>query len=337
MPGFKKNNDFANDVNINGYVFNHTLKTWTNKPTDQWHPGETSIVGTINVAVDDDAMTIVPVRFRVYETRKDFKTGSVVQNESFNTLKQVMEGKTYEVCGCDAVKLRITGTITSNDFYSTRTDEVVSSQQIEGRFLHIDANAKSGCTFSVKTVLIGAKESDDGDKVTVRGYAFNYSGSKVYPVMFDVFDEGGVKFILDQNITSGEPATAEVWGHIVSTAIEQPMDDDEANVVSGFGVRPKVRSTNVRTVRTWVVDGADFDGMPQFGEQAPFTRDDMKRLVLERNESLERVKQRGQAKAANAGQFRAPGASAGYATSRTQVTSVPVYGAGTGVYNDIDF
>ena len=132
----KGNNEFQNTVAVTGYVHSMNFRTGTSKATSKWHPNENYISGNLHVATDDSAMNVVPVNFFVYENRND-KDGNTIPNETYQTLVQIMNGPTFEDSGTKATKVRITGSVDSNDFYSTRTDEVIQAQRVNGRFIHI--------------------------------------------------------------------------------------------------------------------------------------------------------------------------------------------------------
>ena len=52
---------YANEVNVRGYVFSHTLQ----ERDSTRNPGDKVIMGLVNIATDDDAVNVVPVNFYV--------------------------------------------------------------------------------------------------------------------------------------------------------------------------------------------------------------------------------------------------------------------------------
>lgn len=295
-----KNTIFQNEVSLTGYVFATKLRQGTTGATNQWHPNENYISGTIEVATDDDALTVVPVSFFAYEFRNN-KDGHRVSNETYQTLSQVIDAQTYERVGTNAMKLRISGSIDTNDFYSSRNDQIVSSQRINGRFVHIDTSRGVVPTmFNANMVVCNVAEMEQEGRdeyVKVGGYVFNYNGSRVYPVSFECHDAAGKDFILSLDASTGNPVSLNVWGTIESTVIAKPTVEQEA-VASGFGVRPVMTADNARTVRSWKVTGADANGCPEFEAVAPFTKKDMKRLIDERNTRLQEIEQKDKARMA---------------------------------------
>lgn len=322
----KGNNEFQNTVAVTGYVHSMNFRTGTSKATSKWHPNENYISGNLHVATDGSAMNVVPVNFFVYENRND-KDGNTIPNETYQTLVQIMNGPTFEDSGTKATKVRITGSVDSNDFYSTRTDEVIQAQRVNGRFIHI---AQPGinvtpASFDVKAVLTSAnvREVEGRDPfLDIRGYVFNYNGSRVFPVRCECRDSSGIDFIEGLAPSTNNPVTCHMWGEIQTTVIEKAPAEQEA-VASGFGVRPVISGNNVSTIRSWVVTGADTADMPEFGDHQVFCQKGMKQLIDERNVRLEQVKQSGMARAGK-GAFGATAQKAP-ASVFSQKTSASVY------------
>lgn len=296
----KKNTEYQNDVNLTGFVFSANFRTGTSKATSKWHPNEGYISGNLNIATDEDAMNVVPVNFFVYENRNN-KDGDTVPNETYQTLLQIMNGPTYETAGDKAPKVRISATVDTNDFYSSRTDDIVSAQRVNGRFIHVMSPGTSvtPANFDVNAVVTSAVEREVEGRdpyLDVRGYVFNYNGTRLFPVRFECRDKSGQSFLLGMEPSSTNPVVMNIWGSIQTTVIEKaPAEQEE--VANGFGVRPVISGNNVSTVRSWVITGADTGCVPEFGDVAPFTKNDMKRLIDERNVRLEEVKQSGMARA----------------------------------------
>lgn len=296
----KKNTEYQNDVNLTGFVFSANFRTGTSKATSKWHPNEGYISGNLNIATDEDAMNVVPVNFFVYENRRN-KDDDIVPNETYQTLLQIMNGPTYETAGDKAPKVRISATVDTNDFYSSRTDDIVSAQRVNGRFIHVMSPGTSvtPANFDVNAVVTSAVEREVEGRdpyLDVRGYVFNYNGTRLFPVRFECQDKSGQSFLLGLEPSSTNPVVMNIWGSIQTTVIEKaPAEQEE--VANGFGVRHVISGNNVSTVRSWVITGADTGCVPEFGDVAPFTKNDMKRLIDERNVRLEEVKQSGMARA----------------------------------------
>lgn len=327
----KTQNQFQNDMNIVGFIFNSNLKFGTTKPTNRWHPNENFISGTVNVATDENAMTVVPVNFFAYETRKD-RDGKIVSNDTYEILRQISSsGACYEKMGPSAMRVRISASVDTNDFYSTRKGDVVSTQRASGRFIHImSPDTKIGpATFNVNLVAnsVFMKEPEDAEPyLEIGGYVFNYNGTRVFPVKFECHDKSGIDFFQDLNICRSEPpCVVNVWGKINTTVVEKPAPEAEA-VSAGFGVRPVAISDNKsKTIHSWVVDGADIDCVPRFGTVEPFTIDKMKELINERLARMNEVKANGESRAQRNGRAVQP------------QSAVNSYGASSGGLDDIEF
>ena len=244
---------FINSVNIRGYVFSHTLQ----ERDSTKNPGDKIIMGLVNIATDDDAINVVPVNFYVAEKTKAGKV-----NATFTNLKQILtENKTYEECGTDAARVRVTGAIDVNDFYG-RDGQLVSGKRVRGSFLHflnanevISSDKMSATSFEAEVLLQAAteRESNDGSEyVSLQGFAFNYRGD-ILPVTFSVQSEGGKQFFLNEDISASNPYFGKVWGNIKSTVVVSEQEEDDSAVAFGA---PQVRETT-RTFRTWEVVGAN--------------------------------------------------------------------------------
>ena len=244
---------FINNVNIRGYVFSHTLQ----ERDSTKNPGDKIIMGLVNIATDDDAINVVPVNFYVAEKTKAGKV-----NATFTNLKQILtENKTYEECGTDAARVRVTGAIDVNDFYG-RDGQLVSGKRVRGSFLHflnanevISSDKMSATSFEAEVLLQAAteRESNDGSEyVSLQGFAFNYRGD-ILPVTFSVQSEGGKQFFLNEDISASNPYFGKVWGNIKSTVVVSEQEEDDSAVAFGA---PQVRETT-RTFRTWEVVGAN--------------------------------------------------------------------------------
>lgn len=297
----RKTNDFQNDINVTGYVFSMNFRTGVSKATSKWHANESYISGNLHIATDDQATNVVPVNFFVYEKRNS-KDGGMVPNEAYQTLKQLMDMPTFETAGTSAPKVRVSGSIDTNDFYSARTTSMVSAQRVNGRFIHI-ANPGvnvSPAAFDANAVITSAVEREEEGRdpfLDVRGYVFNYNGSRLFPVRFECRDQSGIDFLTGLDATSSNPVVVNLWGEIQTTLVVKQNQAEEA-AVSGFGVRPTISGNQVNTLRSWVITGADTANVPEFGSTDVFSTDGLKRLIDERNVRLEQTKQYGIQRAA---------------------------------------
>lgn len=303
----RKTSDFQNDVTFTGYVFSMNFRTGVSRTTSKWHPNEAYISGNLHVATDDNATNVVPINFFVYEKRNN-RDGGAVPNETYQTLKQLMDMPTFETAGTSAPKVRISGSVDTNDFYSTRTSSMVSAQRVSGRFVHIATPGLNvtPAGFDVNTIVTSTVEREEEGRdpfLDVRGYVFNYNGSRIFPVRFECRDQGGIDFLLGLDASSSNPVAVNLWGEIQTTLIVKQNEAEEA-AVSGFGVRPTISGNQVSTLRSWVITGADTSGLSEFGTTDVFSSVGLKKLIDERNVRLEQLKQSGIERASGGAGFQ---------------------------------
>lgn len=292
MPNYN-NTVYKNNVNVSGYVFSASIRTGVTSPSAS-RPNAEYISGTINVATDEQATTTVPVNFFTYKSRIDRSTGREVPNDTYTAIEQIASGLTFEQVGTQALKVRAVGSLDTNDFYSTRNEEMVAAQRVRGGFMHVDATARvQDTTFDVNMVATSAVEKERAGQpsyLEVKGYVFNYNGSRLFPITLECHDDDGIGYLMSLDISNRNPVVMNAWGHVGSTIIELPHNDEA--VTTGFGVRPRTNADSTRTYRTWFLDGIDVSRVPEFGTQEPFTNEAMRKLLDEREVMLEGIKQK---------------------------------------------
>lgn len=274
---FSKTN---NSCHIEGYVFStdrlaQRVSKKTNTPF---------INGTVNVATDDKGLNVVPVFFRyVTET---FKSGK--PNPAWEILTALIDHEgsdTFEVVGTSALKVRIDGSVGTNDFVS-RDGEVVSPKRVEGQFMHVMTNeiSENPATFDVDMLIANAaeREVEDGDDfVNLRGYVFDYRGG-ILPVDVNVRSKGGMDYFIDQDISNKNPLLTHIKGSIVSQAITTEKTEESA-----FG-DPVVHKV-VRHVRSWDVTWAAVEPY-EWDDESTITKKEFKQKLNEREERMAEVK-----------------------------------------------
>ena len=192
-----------NSERIEGRIYQHDLAIKTVQNQSSQNFGKEFIAGTLEVAVDDAGLNVIPVHF-TYVTEVTSKGQT---NRTFTVLKKIIdEGKTIVTDGMDeATKVRIDTALALNDFY-TNDDSLVSIKTNEGGFVTI-INELSGenerNTFSADMVITGVTrvEADEEknikeDYVTVKGAIFNFRGD-LLPLEFIVKNAGGMKYFED--------------------------------------------------------------------------------------------------------------------------------------------
>lgn len=282
MKSKMKNTTFTN-----GYIFSHTLKKRTSKK------GVDFVNGEINVATDEAGTNVIPVHFS-YVTQYFGKTDKV--NQTYNVLLDIIEnGKTFEHYKTDADKVRITGNISVNDFY-TKEGELASPMRIEGSFVHLStgepiSNAPSTFAADVLIVNVAEREREDtGAFVNLRGYVFNWR-NEILPINFTIRNEAGMNYFLGQEISKTNPMFTEVRGEYISTTIKT-----ETEIEGAFG-EPIIQTTD-RSFRAWDVVWASLEP-GEFDDESTITKKELKQCLADREVMLAGVKERQEAYQAN--------------------------------------
>ncbi len=273
----KMKQTWKNSVNVAGYVFStRNLNPRVSKD------GTNYISGAVNIAVDEDALNVIPVSFYATETYKNGKP-----NDTYNVLKQIADGsvQTYQQAGKNAARVRVDGSISTNDFVG-RNGDVVSPKQVRGSFIHFDSVSNFCANFDADTVFTScAERTVEGEEPfqSLRGFVLSYKNAMV-PVEFSVRSKEGMKFFDSQDISASNPLVILVKGKIVTNTVEHKTCEEGA-----FG--ESVVNTTSRSFQSWDVTFAAREPY-EFGDEGAISKDDIKRLVAEREVALERVKDR---------------------------------------------
>ena len=204
-----------NKVNIEGYVYQHslTIKTVQNKESDNF--GKEFINGQIDVVVDEEGLNIVPVHF-TYVTPTT-KAGAT--NRTYSVLKNIIDsGKTWLNDGKDATKVKCDCAFALNDFYAN-DGQLVSQVVQEGSFISIVselAPVESRNTFNVDLFIttVNRIEADEeknipADYCTVKGAAFNFRNA-ILPIQFIIKNEKGMEYFESLDISPKDPVFTKV-------------------------------------------------------------------------------------------------------------------------------
>lgn len=285
--------NWKNSIEVNGYVYSHTLQLRKSGEHSRV-PGMEFITGTVNVAIDNEMLTVIPVNFG-YVTEffnKKNSDGTRKKNDTFALLKRLIDNNetveniAYGAAG--AMHIRIQGDIECNDFVSRKTGELVSAQRIRGGFAHTGYTSDEKMARFKTDMLITnyvEREPENGDPAygTISGFVFNYRNDFM-PVKFTVRGEGGMKYFEDQDISNAEPMLTQVWGDIVNTTVERKVEIETA-----FGA-PSVSSTT-KSFRSWDVTGAACEPY-DFGAEEVMTREDVQNGLNMREEKLAGLKKK---------------------------------------------
>lgn len=279
-----------NSERIEGRIYQHDLAIKTVQNQSSQNFGKEFIAGTLEVAVDDAGLNVIPVHF-TYVTEVTSKGQT---NRTFTVLKKIIdEGKTIVTDGMDeATKVRIDTALALNDFY-TNDDSLVSIKTNEGGFVTI-VNELSGenerNTFSADMVITGVTriEADEEknikeDYVTVKGAIFNFRGD-LLPLEFIVKNAGGMKYFEDLGASNSEPVYTKVWGRIncetKTTIVEEESAFGEAAV-----------KKYERKTKEWVITGTA--KVPyEFGDEEILTDEELTKAMQAREVMLADIKKR---------------------------------------------
>ena len=276
-----------NETHIEGYLYEHKLEMRESGPKSK-NPGTKFIMGTVDIATDNNLTNIVSVHFS-YVTATTAK-GS--PNATYTTLENIVNGKYGSVManGKDgAVKLRIDSAIALNEFYSDRNgqEELVSVKRNEGGFVHVvtgdlteDEKLRSTfkCDMVITNVTRVEANEDQGtpEKVIVKGAIFDFRKA-LLPVEFVATNDKAMDYFEGLGATKNEPVFTCLWGRQISETI------------TAFG-EPSVREVK-RSRKEYLITGASPD-THIWDDESTMTAEELKKAVAEREVYLAGVKAR---------------------------------------------
>lgn len=285
---------WKNAVEVQGYIFNfgnderRQLKERISGPNST-HPGTEYIQGELNVATDDEASNVVTIWFQYVPKVWPAKNGKPErENPTYAELARLIDtAKTFESDGVAATKVRVSGNLDVNDFY-TREGELASPKRIRGSFVHVlnGPISPNPATFDIECILSNAitKEVDGGeDYITLKGYTFDFRNA-ILPFDVNVRIPAAITYFENQDISNANPLVTNIKGNIVSAIVKQ-----EEEVESAFG-DPVVNITT-RSVRTWDVTWAAKEPM-EWDDESSITKAELKKVLQEREDMLAAEKKR---------------------------------------------
>jgi len=268
-----------NSANVQGYIFSHTLANRVSKA------GVPFINGRISIATDESGTNVIDVNFS-YVSEYFGKTDKV--NQSYQVLQNIIDNaKTFEEVGNQATKVRIDGSVETNDFV-TRDGEMASPKRVAGSFIHIlnGPISDNPATFDVDMVItstVEREQNDMADYLEIRGYTFDFRGTAI-PLSLNVRTQAAIDYFLGMDISQSNPLCSEIKGEIISTVIETSYEEEGA-----FG-EPIVHTTQ-RSLRTWDVNFASKEPY-EWDDESFITKKEMKASLSAREEHLADVKKR---------------------------------------------
>lgn len=283
-----------NETHIEGYLYEHKLEMRESGPKSK-NPGTKFIMGTVDIATDNNLTNIVSVHFS-YVTATTAK-GS--PNATYTTLENIVNGKYGSVManGKDgAVKLRIDSAIALNEFYSDRNgqEELVSVKRNEGGFVHVvtgdlteDEKLRSTfkCDMVITNVIRVEANEDQGtpEKVIIKGAIFDFRKA-LLPVEFVATNDKAMDYFEGLGATKNEPVFTCLWGRQISETITTTVTEESA-----FG-EPSVREVK-RSRKEYLITGASPD-THLWDDESTMTAEELKKAVAEREVYLAGVKAR---------------------------------------------
>lgn len=287
-----------NTVTISGYIYSFGEANGRNMlemrvtGDNSKNPGTEYIAGTIQVAVDEAGLNVIPVHF-TYVTEK---TSTGKTSPTFGVLKSLIEsGKTWVKDGKEnATKVKIDTALALNDFYvqENGADRLVSSVVHEGGFVNVingelpDEAERN--TFRCDMVITNVTHIDaDGEKVmedyaTVRGAIFNFR-KEILPITFTVRNPQGMAYFEGLD-TDDAPAYTKVWGRINCETKTTTITEESA-----FG-EDAVRTFEKKT-RDWCITGTARECY-EFGDEEVLTGEELTKAMQDREIKLAEAKKR---------------------------------------------
>lgn len=276
-----------NTVRVEGRIYQHdlTVKTVKNEKSENF--GKEFITGTLEVAVDEKGLNVVPVFYRyVTET-----TRSGSKNNTFAALKKIIdEGKVWITDGKEnAMMVRLDTAVALNDFYPQNGD-LVSVKRAEGGFVTIvnkiceegiDRHKFNTDMLITSAVRIDPENPEESPYVTLRGAIFNFRND-LLPVDFIVRNPEGMNYFESLGVSSRTPIFTRVWGQINSTTIRTKKED-----VSAFG--ESAVSYTEKKVKEWLVTGTQPQAY-EYGDENTLTENDVTTAMQNREVMLAEIK-----------------------------------------------
>lgn len=281
----KKN--FINTEKISGRVYSHKLEEKTVKNEASANYGKSFIAGTIEIAVDDEGLNVIPVHF-TYETGENKKG-------TYNALKEILTtNKTWVSVGKEnAIKVVIDTALSVNDFIA-RDGRPVCAKVNEGGFITVVNELPQGeentNKFQMDMLINGIShvEADPeknivADYIVLHGGVFNFK-KEYLPVDFNVRDEVGINHFESLEPSKSNPVIIKLWGRIECLTKKRVVEEESA-----FGA-PAVSSYETKS-KEWLVTGCAT--LPyEFGEEEVLTKEELTKMLQDRELLLADIKKK---------------------------------------------
>ena len=278
-----------NKVTIEGYVYQHALAVKTVANTESANYGKEFINGTLDIAVDDNGLNVIQVRY-TYVTPTT-NAGGV--NRNYSVLKDIIDkNQTWINVGKDnALKVKCDTSFALNDFYA-QDNSLVSQMVQEGGFISVVSELsplekRNNFTLDLLVTSVNRKEADE-EKGTVehceiRGAGFNFRNA-ILPMNFKLYNPQGMNFFEDLDASPSNPVFLKVFGSINHTTTQVNKTEESA-----FG--EAIVSSYDKKVKEWVITNAAKE-IYDFGDEEVLTVDDVVKATQDREVYLADVKKR---------------------------------------------
>ena len=282
---------FKNDVHLEGYLWEVNLEQKVTGASSK-NPNTEYIRGSISIAVDDEALNVIPVYF-IYVT-KMLKNGSA--NDTYKVLSDLINTEdTYKKVGTNAIKLRVDGSAAVNDFVS-RDGSMVENRRVQGSFCHLvngdfSDNRDSFRMDAILTncMLIEADDTNSEEYLVIKGYTANFMNDLI-PISVSVKDKNGIDYFTNLINSNHEPVKTDIWGTIICTTVQTKNEDDDNQVAWGAAAV----KTSTRTFRTWELTGSaqNYITINDENEDYLLTKAGFEQALAAREMNLESIKKR---------------------------------------------
>jgi len=289
-----------NSITIQGRVYSFgeangrnmlEVKTVKNEQSDNF--GKEYISGTVQVAVDEAGLNVIPVHYTwVTPTTKAGGT-----NNTFVALKSLIDGgKTWVKDGKDAAPMvKLEPSFALNDFYINENgeDKLVSQVVHEGGFATIvntlPENEADRSHFRCDMVITNVthvdadEEKNIDEHVALRGAVFNFR-KELLPLTFTVKNPNGMNYFEGLGVSGSEPVYTWVEGVINCNTVKNEIKEETA--FGGDSVRTFEKKT-----KEWLVVRASQNPY-DFGEEGILTGEELTKAMQDRQVKLAEEKKR---------------------------------------------
>ena len=274
-----------NKETIEGRVYQFDLEVKKVQNTESENYGKDFISGTLEVAVDEDGLNVVPVHY----TYVPPVTSKGKTNATYTTLEKIIsEKKDWVTVGKDnAMMVSLSPSLSLNEFYD-KEDKFVSVKVNEGGFAEIVNSLDAKATFTTDMLINRVTEVEPDDEkgtpymVKVGGAVFNFK-NELLPVEFTVCD-AGQRYFLDLGASASNPIFTKVWG-VIKCSSETIVKTEE----SAFG-EAAVKSYEKKS-KDWIITGCAKEPY-DFGDESDLTVAEVQKAMQDREVKIADIKKR---------------------------------------------